>query len=546
MIPMPLDELVLWLQRVVDRLVRRLRLGPAPAPGRRRFLIVQIDGLARAVLEEAIERGRAPFLARLLRHGYRLTPMSVGLPTSTPAFQMAAMYGVHPDIPGFHFHDKRRRQDIYFPRGGDAALVERAQAGGRRGILDGGGAYGCVFTGGAAASLFNLATLKRPTGRGLLRAVSAFVVLAWVAVKGTVFTLAELGRALLRFVADPVGAGARGWKWMAIKVGVSVWVRELFTLAVSRDLYAGLPAIYVNYVDYDVAAHAYGPRHRRAFRSLRRVDRSIRRLARVIRRLPEHHYDLYVLADHGQAHCTPYQALSGGEPFERWLFAEFFAPLGAREIRPGHPDGSRRLAAGIKAYRSHRAPGLFQRFVNYLESDFLRLFRELPETHEGQGIRVISAGPNAFVYFVDTTAPLTLEQIDQRAPALVDELSRSRGVGFVLVRSAQGPVCVWRGKRYVLERDEPGPFAGRSDRAVVLDGIRSLMAMESAGDLVVYGNDSPDGNVSYIAEIGAHAGPSVEEMHTFVVHPAAVAVPAPLDDPVQLYGHFMAYHGPCA
>ncbi|PYM68860.1 MAG: hypothetical protein DME03_23475, partial [Candidatus Rokuibacteriota bacterium] len=130
---MPLDDLVLGLQRALDRLVRRLRLGAAPVPDRRRLLIVQIDGLSRAVLEEAIAKGRAPFLARLVRQrGYRMAPMSVGLPTSTPAFQMAAMYGVRPDIPGFHYHDKRRKTDIYFPRGGDAAHVEATQAAGRR------------------------------------------------------------------------------------------------------------------------------------------------------------------------------------------------------------------------------------------------------------------------------------------------------------------------------------------------------------------------------------------------------------------------------
>src|SRR6266851_8244096 len=223
---MPLDDLALGLQRVLDRLVRRLRLGAAPAPGRRRLLIVQIDGLSRAVLEEAMVQGRAPFLARLLRHrGYRLAPMSVGLPTSTPAFQMAAMYGVRPDIPGFHYHDKRRKADVYFPRGGDAANVEKVKAAGRRGILDGGSAYGCVFTGGAVNNLWSFAVLKRPTARGVLRAFSAVVVLAWIMVKATALTLFELGRAVLRFIADPVGESRRGWKWLAIKIGVSVWVR---------------------------------------------------------------------------------------------------------------------------------------------------------------------------------------------------------------------------------------------------------------------------------------------------------------------------------
>ena len=188
------DDLVLSLQRALDRFVRRLRHGGAPeASERRRFLIVQIDGLSRTVLEQALAEGRMPFLRRLLkRHGHRLTPMCVGLPTSTPAFQISAMYGVRPDIPGFHYHDKRRHADVYFPRRGDAAIVEEAHARGRRGILAQGSAYGCVFTGGALNNLFSFAMLKRPTGRGLLRVVSAFVVLLWVIIKCLTLTGLEI------------------------------------------------------------------------------------------------------------------------------------------------------------------------------------------------------------------------------------------------------------------------------------------------------------------------------------------------------------------
>src|SRR5262245_51065574 len=145
---MSLDDLFLALQRGLDRFVRRLRLGPPPLPERSRLLVVQIDGLSRSVLEQGMAEGYAPFLRRLhTRHGHRLRPMTVGMPTSTPAFQMAAMYGVRPDIPGFHYHDKRRGVDVHFPRVGHAARVESEQAAGRRGILQGGSAYGCVFTG---------------------------------------------------------------------------------------------------------------------------------------------------------------------------------------------------------------------------------------------------------------------------------------------------------------------------------------------------------------------------------------------------------------
>src|SRR3989442_14460100 len=202
---MSLDELVLLLQRLLDRAIRRLRLGHAPAAGGRRFLIVQIDGLSRAVLEQGLAEGRLPVLGRLLpRHGSRVEPMAVGLPSYTPGFQLSAMYGVRPDIPGFHYHDKRRRSDVYFPRGGDAAWVEQTQAAGRRGILDGSSAYGCVFTGGALNNLWSFAMLKRPSASGVLRAFSAIVVLAWGGVEATAPPPGGPGRGVPRLVAPPL------------------------------------------------------------------------------------------------------------------------------------------------------------------------------------------------------------------------------------------------------------------------------------------------------------------------------------------------------
>jgi Type I phosphodiesterase / nucleotide pyrophosphatase len=533
------DDLVLFVQRWFDRLVRRLRLGRAPVPGRRRLLIVQIDGLSHAVLERGLAEGRMPFLRRRLQRGdCRLHRMSAGMPTSTPAFQMAAMYGVAPDIPGFHYHDKRRGADVYFPRAGDAALVEETQARDRRGIVTGGSTYGCVFTGGAANSLMTFAMLKRPSGTGVLRALSAFLVLAWVVVKSLAISAAQIGRALAAFIADPVGA-PRSWKLLALKIGVSVWIREFFTLSAARDIYAGTPAIYVNYLDYDIFAHAWGPRHRRALRALRAVDTSIHDLWRAARRVSEHRYDIYVLSDHGQAHCTPYERLHGGRPIERLLFEEFLTPAGAHEVAPG--KGGHGMASGIKAIRSGRAPGLVQRFVNYLESDFPWLLGEVKEARQQGGVRVIAAGPNAFVYFLDDPQPLTLERIDERFPGLVDDVARSRGIGFVLARSASGPICVWRGKRYRLAELGEGPFAGRADLGLVQAGLSDLMAMPSAGDLVLYGLEAPAGHVSFITEVGAHAGPTADEMQTFIVTPRGVTLPGPITHPLQLYPHFAEY-----
>ena len=258
----------------------------------------------------------------------------------------------------------------------------------------------------------------------------------------------------------------------------------------------------------------------------------------MLRRVPEHRYDLYVLADHGQAACRPYLALTGGWPFERRIFEQFLRsrPVAAPEARP--QSG---LVRGIRV-RRRETPALLQRFLNYLDEDFLR--RREPEAYQQDGVRVISAGPNAFLYALDATAPLDAEALEHRFPGLAGQLSRSTGVGFVLMRSQRGPLCYCRGQRYQLCASEPGPFAGRADAAVVVQAIADLMAMPSAGDLVIYGIDAPEGHVSFIAEVGAHAGPSPDELHTFIVCPANATLPSPIDHPIQLYEHFIRYQEP--
>ena len=155
----------------------------------------------------------------------------------------------------------------------------------------------------------------------------------------------------MRCLVHPHGARRR-WRWTKIKVGVSIWVRQFFTAEVARDLYDGVPAIYVNYLDYDVAAHAFGPHDRAAFRALQFVDRSIRQLSRVLRRVPEHQFDLFILADHGQAASMPFAKLAGGQPFERLVFDEVLdaaAGNGALRLR----RTARRIRARLRGL-SHR------------------------------------------------------------------------------------------------------------------------------------------------------------------------------------------------
>ena len=440
--------------------------------------------------------------------------MSVGLPSSTPAFQAAAMYGVAPDIPGFHYYDRRTRVELHFPRPGAADLVEQRLAEGRRGILEGGACYGCVFTGGASESLLTFARLLKPTRAGLplLRLPLSLAMLGRSLARCLWRTGLELGRFLTRAVVAPFKRGSHPLRWLGLKILFSIWVREHFTLAVSADLYRGLPAIYVNYLDYDVFAHSFGPTHHAAMRALRRVDTSIGHLARVIARLPELGYDLYVCSDHGQIATRPFAGVAGGQSIDQ-VVRHVLAETGAENPSPRAED------------REGSVPA------------------RPPAAVLDDAIRVIAAGPNAFVYFTDSAEPLRGDDIDARYPGAMRRLSVHPGIGLVLARSRSGAICWWRGRRLSLRNgDDAGPFEGRSDRETVLADLRALMAMPSAGDLVLYGNGAAAGDISFIDEHGAHAGPSEDEMATFILHPPSVELPeAPLTHPIQLYDHFAAY-----
>jgi hypothetical protein len=406
--------------------------------------------------------------------------------------------------------------------------------------MRGGAVYGCIFGGEAVDNLWNLAALLKPTRAGwaILRASLSAVLLAWVIVKCSALTLLELGRALGRFMTGTVSPEP-GARWILFKVGSSIWARQFLTLATSVALYRGVPAIYVNFMEYDVYAHGFGPASRNALRALRRVDSSIAQLARIVRRLPDPGVDLYVLSDHGQALTRLFTEVSGGASIETVVRAAFLGD--ARSAGPRAPATTLRSQwAGVRALR---ASGAIQRFVNYLEQDFTRWIWSPDPEEPKEAIRVVPAGPNAFVYFTDDPEPILAEDLESRHPGVAAGLSRHPGIGLVLVRSRVGAVCWYRGRRYALDRGPTdGLFEGRADREVVLQGLRELMAMPSAGDLVLYGIEAAAGDTSFVPELGAHAGPSVHELHTFILHPADVPLPAaPITHPVQLYPHFAAY-----
>ena len=90
--------------------------------------------------------------------------------------------------------------------------------------------------------------------------------------------------------------------------------------------------------------------------------------------------------------------------------------------------------------------------------------RDEPEAHQQDGIRVISAGPNAFLYVLDVTAPLDTEALERRLPGLAEQLSQSPGVGFVLARSERRAALLLARQALPAARVRAGAVRGARGR----------------------------------------------------------------------------------
>jgi hypothetical protein len=408
--------------------------------------------------------------------------------------------------------------------------------------MEGGRTYGCVFGGGAADTVLTFAHLLRPSAPwghiGFRARVLPFLLLAWVTVKMLVATLFDAVAWGIRAVRDfslgrPVPSPKR---WLVRRL-ISGWLRELFTLSVTADVYGGVPALYVNFVDYDVPAHGLGPDDRRALRALRYVDRSIREIWQAVRRVPELGYDVFILSDHGQTVSVPFETVAGGLSVADVILTAFRPAAGSAEP-PGEPSVREVVHPGASSLWPF-AP-IWQRHVAYLE----------PRTRERnavwvRGLCVVPAGPNVNVYLTDVEGHAPVEVIERRYPGALAHLSRHPGIGFLLTREAAGPVCYYRGD-VIRIPPPPGPTGcplfDRPDRELVVQGLETLLAMPSGGDVIVYGHYAAAGCISFLGERGSHAGPSEPELYGFVLAPPAVtfdfeAVTGPRD----LYPLFVGY-----
>jgi len=496
--------------RVIQRIARRSgeRLETSE-PG---ILFLEIDGLARPVLQRAMRDGNASTMARWLAEDtHRFIEWEPDLSSQTGASQAGILLGSNRDIPAFRWVEKESGRIMACSAPADCAEIERRHAG--SGLLrDGGASRGNLLSGEADHVILTVSRIEAEKGRNpgyraffanghnVTRALVLFgweVILEWVA-------------ALRAIRRDVRPRGHRGGVYPFMRGAMCVVVRDLIVFGVLSDLMKGRPAVYATFSSYDEVAHHSGLERADTLEALRKLDQQFGRIERAIRYAPRP-YHVVVLSDHGQTQGATFKQRNGygfDELVERSLATGVVTEIMGGDEQSsmvGHAVGE---ATGISSKKKEKTP------KNQVAD---------------RQVVVLGSGNLGLVYLMEESRRLTLEEIESRHPSLIPALREHPHVGWLLVRSEQhGPVALGgKGVHYLADGRVEGedPLAAFSPNApqhlVRTDGFSNV------ADIMVGSFYDPDLDEGCAFEelISFHGGLGGPQTRAFVLAPKELPFP---------------------
>lgn len=434
-----------------------------------------------------------PFLSRLVHSGaFHMDHAFWGSPASTPAFQAGVLYGLrHPNLPAYTWYERDQDRKIRMNVPKEALSIEsRVDAMASGSLLeDGGTTYLSLFRGEAsnALAMTSLADLKALVP-GLcshfhgIRTVSRGSVLDYIR----------------RIAKETIAAGRDAVQWVR-RIGdnrheVQFMLNRFFIvslawgLAENRaliDMVRGVPAIYLVFGNFDEVAHRRGPFSPQAARELYRVDAALEELY-VMGKLVDEPYDMVLFSDHGHVDSVPFEQRVGRK-LEDWLFDPQPVPVSEhveRALRDGRPPLDTMIVS------------------------------------PGEPV-VIESGNFSHVYLSRGRQPMEALEILAQYRNVLARAAVSPEIGIVALRRGDSAVAIINGAVYTPEQIDDAPLAAEFSKRAVADLLRELPHMQTAGDLVLYGQAVRTGaTVGFAWEFGSHGGLTQTETNSMVLWPS--------------------------
>jgi len=497
--------------RVARRVARRVgKPIETDEPG---IIYLEIDGLALPVLRRAMRDGTTPNMARWMAAGtHGLIGWETDLSSQTGASQAGILLGNNDDIPAFRWVDKPTGKVVTCSNPDDCAAIERARSSGIGLLVDGGTSRGNLLSGEADAALLTasrVADEKRanPGYRAFLangtNVTRTFVLVLWE-------ICLELVAAARQRRRDVRPRGHRGGIYPLLRAGMCVFVRDLIVFSVLQDVFRGVPAVYATFASYDEVAHHSGLERPDTIEALRKLDQRFGLIERARPYAPRP-YEIVVLSDHGQTQGATFRQRNGyglDELVERSLSS---GRVGGLEAGDENDTGvGRALDEATGRTGEGKKP-------------------------DGKDVRdrdavVLGSGNLGLIYLMDSEHRLTLEEIQERHPALVPALREHPHIAFVLVRSAAEGALVLgaEGSHRLADGTVTGvdPLAAFSSNAA--RHLRRTDGFAHVADIMVnsFYDPATEEGCAFEELISFHGGMGGPQTEPFILHPVSLPAPA--------------------
>ena len=494
--------------RVIQRIARHSRgRVETDVPG---IIFLEIDGLALPVLQLALRNGSAPTMARWLDQGtHKLVEWETDLSSQTGASQAGILLGSNDNVPAFRWVEKETATLRACSGPDDCAEIERRLATGKGLLIDGGASRGNLLSGEADHVILTVSRIEEekrsnPGYRAFLangfNATRLLVLFAWE----VLIELTAAQRAKSRNV-EP--RGHRGVKYAFLRAALCVGVRDLIVYGVLTDMMMGRPAVYATFSSYDEVAHHSGLERADTMEALRKLDQQFERIDRA-RRYASRPYRIVVLSDHGQTQGATFKQRNG--------YA--LEDLVERSLTHGtvtHVTGGDEQQAMV-GHAVNEATG--SKKTKRSKNDV-----------SDKEVVVLGSGNLGLVYLMEERRRLTLEEIQERHPRLLQSLREHPHIGWLLVHSDQtGPVVLGgHGSHYLaddsIEGEDPlAPFSPNAARHLLrTDGF------DHVADIMVGSFYDPalDTGCAFEELISFHGGIGGPQTRPFILYPEGLPLP---------------------
>ena len=424
--------------------------------------------------------------------------------------------------------------------------LEKSISDGNGLLAENGASRGNLFS-GDAPNVMNTASTILDRNRFHTSDFSAFFLSPYNAAHALLLTLWDIilekwqFRKARRSNAYPISDKAkRGGIYPVLRAFSTILMRELNIDTLVGDMFAGVPSAYATFVGYDEVAHHSGVESEDAFDTLRKLDRQFARLETAAREAPRP-YHLVVLSDHGQTQGATFKqryhktlkdvileladeqiSVHGDvDVHEDWNQINVFL---TETVQYDQKAVSKPLNRALKGRSEEGQVALGpQGGVTTPEEEQVD-GAAVPESEPEEPLVVLASGNLAVVYSMLQDARVTMEELENRVPGLLERLAQHEGVGFLMVRTAeQGSVVIGPAGRYYLDGDRvegENPLAGFGPNAA--DHLRRTDSFPDAPDLLINSFCNPETNEGAAFEelIGFHGGLGGYQTQPFVLYPS--------------------------